>query len=506
MKKIYLLPFALLAFTSCNKDFLNQEDPNAVTVGNYFKSENDVLLAVNGAYQALRSGNTIGETSSLYNEERSDNTGRDDNQSSAGEPFQFNDFSILPSNTFLKTHWVAMYEAINRCNTILTHIDQVTFIKEDNKSRYKAEAKFIRALLYFHMVRKFGDIPLSTQMLTSKAEVDKLAFRQKEELIYAQIVQDLTEALSSTLPDNQWQYQVGRVSKTAVNALLGQVYLTMSSTLANQSNENLLQAEKYLTAAYGMRTFGKLTEIPYADVFDVSKKMTNKELILQVQYVQGDQNYKSSIAANNQAKGETINSQRVSTGVGGNVKADLVKDYEASDLRKDFSIKFAADPQVNDYFITKFRDNSASAGIDGWGGNDWILMRFADVMLLLAETKNNLGKEAEAVALLDEVRERAGLPSYAVSKNQADYSRKYPSLKVAILHERRVELAFENQRWFDLVRNYNAQELVSYFKAKSQADYGNAKISNITIKDRYFPIPYDEYKLNPEKMYQNTGY
>jgi len=506
MKKIYLLPFALLAFTSCNKDFLNQEDPNAVTVGNYFKSENDVLLAVNGAYQALRSGNTIGETSSLYNEERSDNTGRDDNQSSAGEPFQFNDFSILPSNTFLKTHWVAMYEAINRCNTILTHIDQVTFIKEDNKSRYKAEAKFIRALLYFHMVRKFGDIPLSTQMLTSKAEVDKLAFRQKEELIYAQIVQDLTEALSSTLPDNQWQYQVGRVSKTAVNALLGQVYLTMSSTLANQSNENLLQAEKYLTAAYGMRTFGKLTEIPYADVFDVSKKMTNKELILQVQYVQGDQNYKSSIAANNQAKGETINSQRVSTGVGGNVKADLVKDYEASDLRKDFSIKFAADPQVNDYFITKFRDNSASAGIDGWGGNDWILMRFADVMLLLAETKNNLGKEAEAVALLDEVRERAGLPSYAVSKNQADYSRKYPSLKEAILHERRVELAFENQRWFDLVRNYNAQELVSYFKAKSQADYGNAKISNITIKDRYFPIPYDEYKLNPEKMYQNTGY
>ncbi len=506
MKKIYLLPFALLAFTSCNKDFLNQEDPNAVTVGNYFKSENDVLLAVNGAYQALRSGNTIGETSSLYNEERSDNTGRDDNQSSAGEPFQFNDFSILPSNTFLKTHWVAMYEAINRCNTILTHIDQVTFIKEDNKSRYKAEAKFIRALLYFHMVRKFGDIPLSTQMLTSKAEVDKLAFRQKEELIYAQIVQDLTEALSSTLPDNQWQYQVGRVSKTAVNALLGQVYLTMSSTLANQSNENMLQAEKYLTAAYGMRTFGKLTEIPYADVFDVSKKMTNKELILQVQYVQGDQNYKSSIAANNQAKGETINSQRVSTGVGGNVKADLVKDYEASDLRKDFSIKFAADPQVNDYFITKFRDNSASAGIDGWGGNDWILMRFADVMLLLAETKNNLGKEAEAVALLDEVRERAGLPSYAVSKNQADYSRKYPSLKEAILHERRVELAFENQRWFDLVRNYNAQELVSYFKAKSQADYGNAKISNITIKDRYFPIPYDEYKLNPEKMYQNTGY
>lgn len=506
MKTRYLLPFALLAFTSCEKEFLDQSDPNAVTVTDYFKTENDVLLAVNGAYQVLRSGNTIGETSALYNEERSDNAGRDDNQSSAGEPFQFNDFSLLPSNTNLKNHWVSMYDGIYRCNVILSNIDNVTFTDEALKGRYMAETKFIRALLYFHMVRKFGDIPLSTEMVTNKEEVDAIAFREQEAVVYQQIVQDLTDALTSNLPNTQWEYQVGRVSKAAINTLLGQVYLTMGSTLDGDKQQNYQQAERHLEAAYSMRTFGKLSEIAYEDVFDVDKEETNKELIFQIQHIQGDQNYRSNIAANNQARGETINSLRTSTGAGGNVKHDLVKDYEDDDLRKSFSIKFAADPQVSDWFITKFRDNSAAAGTDGWGGNDWVLMRYADVMLLLAETKMNLGKNSEAIALLDEVRERAGLPSYATSMKNSEYAGKYPTLKEALLHERRVELAFEGHRWFDLIRNYDAQGLVNYFKTKSQADYGNARLSNISTKDRYFPIPFDEYKLNPEKMYQNPGY
>ncbi|WP_028296723.1 RagB/SusD family nutrient uptake outer membrane protein [Olivibacter sitiensis] len=506
MKKRYLLPIALLALASCSDDFLNQQDPNAVSVEAYFKTENDVLLAVNGVYQILRSGSTVGESSALYSEERSDNAGRDDNQSNAGEPFQFNDFSLLPSNSYLRTHWATMYDGIARCNTLLARIDQVAFTEEALKQRYMAEVKFVRALLYFHLVRKFGDVPLSTEEILTKDQADALAFRQKEEVVYQQIVQDLTDALASDLPNTQAEYAVGRTSKAAVNALLGQVYLTMATTLSASSNENLQKAEQYLTAAYNLRTFGKLNEIPYEEVFDVDHKNSCKELIFQVQYLQGDQNYSSSIARNNQARGETINSRFVSTGVGGNVKMDLVKDYENNDLRKDFSIKFATSPQVNDWFITKFRDNSDAAGTQGWGGNDWILIRYADVMLLLAEAKLHLNKNAEAIQLLDEIRERANLPSYATSMNDATYRAKYPTLKEAILHERRVELAFENHRWFDLIRNYDAQGLVNYFMAKDQADYGNAKISNISLKDRYYPIPFDEYKLNPEKMYQNPGY
>ena len=506
MKKRYILPFMLLSLASCKQDFLNQLDPNRVTVEKFFETENDVLLAVNGLYQALRKGNTLGEGSALFSEERSDNTGRNDNQSNAGLPFQFNDFSIAPSNPYLKDHWADMFQGIARCNTILSRMDQVTFTTEGLKGRYIAETKFVRALLYFHLVRKFGDLPLSTVEVTSKDQANELAFRQPEAAVYQQIVADLTEALGSDLPDTQQEYEVGRASKAAVNAILGHVYLTMGATLENGGADDFKLAEQYLTAAYNMRTFDKLNEIPYAQVFDVDRKMDCKELIFQVQYLQGDQNYSSSIARNNQARGETVNSRYPSTGSGGNLTKDLVKDYEENDIRKDFSIKFAADAQVNDWFITKFRDNSNEAGDQGWGGNDWILIRYADVMLLLAEVKMNLGKDVEAIALLDQVRERAGLPAYAVSRNNTSYNSKYPTLKEAILHERRVELAFENHRWFDLIRNYDAQELVKYFQAKNQADYGNALLSNMSTKDRYYPIPFDEYQLNPEKMYQNPWY
>lgn len=506
MKKRYLIPIALLALTSCSKDFLNQEDPNAVTIENYFQTENDVLLGLNGLYEGLRSGSSVGEGSTLYNEERSDNAGRNDNQSNAGEPFQFNDFSILPSNSNLKTHWTTMYDAISRCNTLLTHVDKVTFSDEALKERYKAEAKFIRAYLYFDMVRKFGDIPLATVEITSKEQGEEVAFREKESVVYAQIVKDLTEALQSDLANTQHEYVVGRVSKAAIHAILGKVYLTMGSTIEGDSQANYTKAEEHLAASYQMRAFGKLAEIPYSEVFAVGEKNKCEELVFQIQYLQGDPKYSSSIARNYQARGETINSQFKSTGSGQVAKLDLVKDYEPNDTRKEFSVKFASDPQVNDWFITKFRDVSDGAGTEGRGGNDWILIRYADVMLLLAETKMHLGKDAEAIALLNEVRERAGLPSYQESLTDSAYKSKYPTLKEAILHERRVELAFENQRWFDLIRNYDAEGLVSYFKTKSQADYGNAKISNISTKDRYYPIPFDEYKLNPEKMYQNAGY
>lgn len=98
------------------------------------------------------------------------------------------------------------------------------------------------------------------------------------------------------------------------------------------------------------------------------------------------------------------------------------------------------------------------------------------------------------------------MPAYATMMTMPAYSSKYPTLKLAILHERRIELAFEHHRWHDLTRFFKPDELVAYFKAKSQADYNNSPLSNISTKDYYFPIPLSEYKLNPEKMPQNPGY
>lgn len=497
----------IIGMNSCKKEFLGQADPNAITAAAYFTSESDVLTAVNGAYQSLRSNSGMAEGSGLYTEERSDNTGRNDNQSNSGEPFQFNDFSLLPSNTYLQNHWNALYKIVNSANFALSGTEIVNFDDSDLKSQYSAEAKFVRALAYFDLVRKWGAVPLVTKPVSSIEEAMRLNSRVSIDSVYAQIVSDLTDAANSQLPDLQPVSGKGRASRAAANALLGKVYLTMASSLSSTKKESYLKsALQYLTAAYNMRSFSTLSEIPYADVFDVDKKTTCPELLFQIEYKQGDKDYCSSIAASNQAKGETTNSLKPGTGSGGNVKLDLVKDYESGDLRKDFSVKFAADPTVNDWYITKFRDKSALAGTSGYGGNDWILLRYADVILLLAEVNMDLGNNETAITFLDQVRQRAGLSGYKTAIKNTEYATKYPTLKLAILHERRVELAFENQRLYDLLRNFTPEEFVAYIHAKSQADYGLAKISNCGTKDYYYPIPFKDNNLNPEGMYQNPGY
>jgi hypothetical protein len=136
-------------------------------------------------------------------------------------------------------------------------------------------------------------------------------------------------------------------------------------------------------------------------------------------------------------------------------------------------------------------------------------LRYADIILNLAEVHLLLNDNASAIQYLDLVRERAQRPAYATmisSPTYAFYPAKYPTLKLAILHERRIELAFEHHRWHDLTRFFTKEELVTYFKAKSQADYNNSPLTNITTKDYYFPIPLNERNLNPEKMPQNPGY
>lgn len=213
-RNIFIVFIGLISLSACKKDFLEQTDPNAVTVDQFFTSPNDVLLAVNGVYQSLRSGNNIGEGSNLYTEQRSDNTGTNDNQSNAGEPFQFGDFSILPSNTYLKSHWVSLYSTITRCNVITSNIDKVTFPNADLKAQYLAETKFIRALIYFHLVRKWGDIPLVTKQLTSNDEVVANTYRQPQATVYAQIVTDLKEALNSNLSNLATGANAGRVAST----------------------------------------------------------------------------------------------------------------------------------------------------------------------------------------------------------------------------------------------------------------------------------------------------
>ncbi|RFM26005.1 RagB/SusD family nutrient uptake outer membrane protein [Deminuibacter soli] len=504
-KFLTIAGLAALGFASCKKDFLVQSNPNSVTIPQYYSTESDILLAVNGIYTSLRSSNNIGEESDLFTDQRSDDTGTNDNQSSSGEPFQFNNYSLLPTNSNLKSHWTSLFNTITRCNAVLTYIDQVPFANASNKTIYSAEAKFVRAVMYFHLVRKWGDVPLVTRFLKAD-ELTANTFRVKRPQVYKQIVADLRDAAGSNLPATQTDASRGRATIAAADAILGQVYLTMSTIFDSAKNNSLDSAKYYLEACYKLRTFGKLSEIPYADVFDVTKKNSCPELIWQIVNIQGDLNYHSNVAADNQAKGEFINSLKKAGGAGNNVTHDLVNEFESNDLRKTFSMKFANDPNIQDWFVTKYRDSSSGATDKGYGGNNWPLIRYADVILMLAEVNMYQGNNDAAIQYLNLVRERAKLPSYEVSLNDPFYASVCPTLKKAILHERRVELAFEHHRLFDLLRFFTIDELVDYMHAKKQSDFGLANLSNFTRKDEYFPIPLIEYNLDPVKMYQNPGY
>jgi hypothetical protein len=495
----------LLTFSSCSKTFLETTNPNGVSVDNGYQTETDIATGVYGVYQALRSSNCVGEGAQLWTDDRADDINTTDNQSNNGEPFQFSAFSIVASNSYLQSHWTALYLPISRANLILSLIDKISFASPATKPQYVAELKFIRAYMYFNLVKEFGDVPLVTDRLTTADQSAALTFRAKRDVVYAQIIADLKDALNGGLPVVQPAANKGRVSLQAVNALLGQVYLTMATTLeATVNTTNLTNAQTYLQACFNQKTFVNLSDIPFADVFDVNKKTTNPEIIFQIAYKQGDATYSSSLAKNNQAKGETLLSLFPSQGAGGLFTKDLLSEFETGDVRTSYSVKLA--PAVNGYYITKFRDASATASSLGYGGNDWILIRYADVILNIAEAYMYQGDNVNAVKYLDMVRTRAGMPVYATMLNDPNYKAKYPTLKLAILHERRIELAFEHHRWHDLIRFFNATDLVTYFQTKSQANYDNSPLTNMTTKDYYFPIPYNEVKLDPVKMNQNPGY
>jgi hypothetical protein len=498
--------FFLITISSCNKSFVEQSNPNSPSVDNGYQTETDIATGVSGVYQALRSSNCVGEGAQLWTDDRADDVNTTDNQSNNGEPFQFTAFSLVPSNSYLQSHWTALYTPISRANLILSVINKISFASDATKNQYIAELKFIRAYMYYNLVREFGAVPLVTDRLTTIDQSAALTFRVSRDSIYNQIITDLKDVLNSSLPVTQSAANKGRVSLQAANAVLGQVYLTMATNLdASKATENLNNAKTYLLACFNQKTFTNLSDIPYTDVFDVNKKSTCPEIIWQIVYKQGDANYSSSLAKNNQAKGDgTYISLYPSQSTGGLFTKDLLNEFETGDIRTNFSIRYVA--ANAGYYISKFRDNSATAGTLGYGGNDWILIRYADVILNLAEVYMYLNDNTNAVKYLDMVRTRANMPTYATMVTDPVYAAKYPTLKLAILHERRIELAFEHHRWHDLTRFFNATDLVAFFQSKNQANYDNSPLTNCTTKDFYFPIPYNEYKLNPVKMYQNPGY
>ncbi|MCE6991487.1 RagB/SusD family nutrient uptake outer membrane protein [Dyadobacter sp. CY323] len=480
-----LKPFIILLLTaflsSCSEEFLDLKPISTATSDNFYRTADDFKNALNGGYAALQSGGLVGN-SYIFGEITSDNTVAVASGSVTDQD-EFDRFYIKTTNPFISGRWNDGYNAIARYNTIL---DKIEGVEMDGtlKNRYIAESKFLRAVVYFTLVQTFGDIPLILKPVATPDEGYSFSRTPKAE-VYAQIEKDLTEA-ESALPVSYPAADVGRATKGAAKAYLGKVYLT---------------EKKYAPAVSKLKEvidLGIYALLPsYADVFKVSNK-NNKESVFDVQYKSGGAGEGNSWP-NSFAPQNSGNAVIAFGGDGNNAPTlDIINAYEAGDLRKDASVASsytnAAGQVIPDRYIKKYYDVPVAKGDNG---NNIPLIRYADVILMYAEALNDVGYQAngDAFTYLNMVRTRAGL-----AKKTSTEIPTQQAFRLAMEQERRVELAFEGQRWFDLVRTGRAIPVLNGKKEQIRL------VSDLSEKNLVFPIPQSQIDINKAKIVQNPGY
>ncbi|PQB08980.1 hypothetical protein BST83_01105 [Polaribacter filamentus] len=467
-----MLLFILI--NGCSEEFIDLAPLSEVTAGNFYKNESDMEQAVIAAYGALQSSNMYKENFLYFMEGRSDNTYFEDITQTEKSDFDF--FREATTNSLLDDTWKTCYITIQRCNIVLNRIDAIE-MSEDLKGIRKAEVKFIRALTYFNMVRMWGAIPVVLKEVddpfSSYADV-----RQPVSDVYAAIINDLKDA-STILPNKQ--IQIGRVTKGAALTLLGKVYLTQQEW--NLATTTLKQVE----------SLGYQLLSNYADVFDADNQ-NNRESIFEIQF-KADVNGEGSVYRRMHIPlGVTSLLNNVSAGAGFNLPSqDLLNAYSNNDLRKDVTVLEV--PNDGRLYTNKY---TAISTIPNDEGNNFMVLRYADVLLMQAEALNEIGyvADGEAFNYLNLVSQRAGLSNYDSNtlKTQEEF-------REALLLERRLELALENHRWFDLIRSNKAVEVMTNY---------NETRAPLIISSHHvlYPIPQAQINLinNSQTFGQNPGY
>ena len=489
MKHIKYLIFAVTGFVfiSCDtEEFLNPLPDTAIVVENFYKTDADVLAGIIGIYDAIQGVNENTDSSYersnrgvqveyLLTEHRTDNTR---GKTSEGSKADFHRYLIDATNAQSEDYYQSMYQIIFRANDIVTYVDAAN---EENRAKYIAEAKFLRAYAYFNLVRLYGDVPLVTSVV-GPTDRDALFTRIASEQIYEQIVSDLEEA--KDVLDNTYK---SRASKAAAQGLLAKVYLTQGTNygVAAQLCSDIMSS-------------GFSLQDDFSDVF---YNELNDEIIFAIQYEFGNSDESQAFSAeftsfNRQGREDGLNLVEdnliadfamyggdrtavsyVSLGVGTNITNEVTKFLP-------FGTDMAAIPEPT------------YGGSPQQAGNDWIILRYADVLLMHAEAILAGGTQTNSSAAIDsymEVRERAGFDAVT--------DRPSVLTKDALLVERRVELAFENQRFFDLARFGVANEVIG--------DYaGSQGFTDYDVRQLLLPIPSREINLSgtPPLLGQNPGY
>lgn len=470
---------AIGSFTGCQQDFIELSDPNKVFSGNYINDAtslksaltadyNTLLPIYNGVYQAF--GDVVSDNS----------TGQ------IGAP----SYNVLDVFTFDSTYgtfatmWNASYKSIAQSNLIIGKGAAIA-MDETLKNRYIAEAKFIRALNYFNLVQLFGAVPLVATSIEDYHDSYNFG-RQPVAEVYAQIEKDLTEA-AAVLPPSYTGADIGRVTSGAANALLGKVYLTEK------------KYSESLTALNKVSGYSLLSD--FNSVFSTTNEMNN-EIIFAVRYNRVLQaaplpNIGSSFGVQMLPDNVTMAG---SVGSKNNTEMpEWANLYSAGDKRAAISVAFSAGGLTTPYYCAKFLDPQATNAANA--ENDWIVLRYADVLLMKAEVLNELNRTAEALVFLNEVHAhtRTGLTPLVIVTQSA--------FRTAVETERRLELCLEGHRWFDLVRTGRAIEVMdAHFTANSGTGKYYPTKPVIQSKHLLFPVPFTETQTNPKLLPNNTGY
>jgi len=392
--------------------------------------------------------------------------------------FQIDEYKVEAVNSNVARDWSYLYGTIAKCNTVLDNVPNVSdpALTAERKQQIVAEASFIRAFMYFELVRLFGDVPL---MVNEIAEIDleKLdeiyVERSLASDVYARIISDLETALAGvrvTAPDK------GYATVGAVNTLLAKVYATIEPHDWNKVNQ---YCDAVIAGGYEL--------LPEYDQLWDNQHENSSESIFEINaygWDAGSGNWGASMFIGSDWK-------KFNTPTN-----DLVTAFnaEGDEIRKNSSIKFEdvtgkwTDrywPVTNFPFINKYRDTG--------GTQNYIIYRFADILLLKAEALNELNDPEGAAALVNEVRERVDLDAVtAISQEQ---------MRLVIEKERRLELAFEGHRWHDLKRTGRAIEVMNAMTDAS----GNSLGYQLNEDKLVWPIPQAERDKN-DKLTQNEGY
>lgn len=484
------LSAGVLGLASCD---LNISPDSYIADTFYFQNEAEVNTAVIGCYGGMQAPMTI---EWALSELRSDNT-RMNSTSSTNDAFMqllaLDLGTMDASNPNIRTYWEATYQNINNCNTVLNPNTLSVVTNEQKRTQFEGEALFIRSYHYFNLVRLFGPTFLVTEEISMEESVKKE--RSTVDATYTQIIDDLKRAVIDLENVTYGKEDLGRANILAAKSLLAKVYLTRKLY-----GDALPLLRDVVTAK------GESLPVPYADIFDINKEM-NDEILFTIRYKSGSLGIGSSFA-NTFAPQNSGTCVITGSGDGKNYPTnELASCYKTGDIRKNVSMaenyrdESKPNPIIPAAYIKKYL-SQVTVRYDA--ENDWPIIRYADVVLMYAEVLNETSGPEAGLKYLNLVRTRAKLPAIESPVVTTRYA-----FRTLLEDERRMELAFENHRWFDLLRWGKAKEVVNkHIHQLEWAFYSGYTSTPGDLQDYQLilPIPQSVIDNNPGVITQNPNY